>query len=563
MPKYVSECDEMRSTFTGLGQSIVAFNTTSNTTMSRRLEDIDDSTQDALMIELLGVVGTAMNDLETTLESVDTDSLNLNFDNFLDEIVTLIQDVTEKNPELVTPVPSSAPTITSAPTHTSNQPSIMLSDQPSTSNQPSIMLSDQLSKMPSAQLSEIPTSKMASTSVPTTSAPTTSVPTTTKTSSPTTPAPMTSVPTTSVPTTSTPTVTSSIRSPHPTYDYSADCEDASVCDYISQMSTAKERKKACGELKWREAEPMAEETCPIACGNLKCYKFTQACKDFETGQFVVLNQTQQCSWIKWMRVSEENPIVPWICLSAAVPMNSSNVALDYSYLAQDRCQESCQNPACTCADRTFPFWTDGYDNTSDTMSMVDDNTKSDAGRERNCKDLYNMTTSERDTVCELDIRGVTSHLSKPTNDIPAIIKVNYMCPKACGNRTECFCTDSTDMVPTPNRANVERQCHWARGWSADKLAGFCDESIEPYFARACAITCKNPRCDEHDSTYSLELFGNVVSTTCRQIYEYSKSGLLGKGEEYVRLMCGAKDYGKMLFTHELCPMACKDVDLLP
>merc|ERR1711957_598304 len=34
-------------------------------------------------------------------------------------------------------------------------------------------------------------------------------------------APTTSAPTTSVPTTSTPTVTSSIRSPHPTYDYSA------------------------------------------------------------------------------------------------------------------------------------------------------------------------------------------------------------------------------------------------------------------------------------------------------------------------------------------------------
>merc|ERR1740139_367746 len=129
MPKYDSECDGMLSTFSGLAQSISAFNTTSNTTMSRRLEDIDESIQDDLMIKLLGVVGTAMNALETTLGSVNTESLNLNFDNFLDEIVTLIQDVTEKNPQLVTPVPSSAPTITSAPTHTSNQPSIMLSHQ--------------------------------------------------------------------------------------------------------------------------------------------------------------------------------------------------------------------------------------------------------------------------------------------------------------------------------------------------------------------------------------------------------------------------------------------------
>jgi len=355
-----------------------------------------------------------------------------------------------------------------------------------------------------------------------------------------------------VPTTSVPSTSPSVRSPHPTYDYSAVCEDASECAIISQLSTAEERKEACVE---------KTSTCPIACGDLKCYKFTQACRDLETGNFTTLNVTQKCEYFDYYRREEKREnvttsVVPWICLSSAVPMNSSNVALDYSYLAQDRCQESCKNPACTCGDRTFPFWTEGYDDTDDTMSIID----TDAARERNCKDLYNMTTSERDTVCELDIRGVTAQLSKPTNDIPAIIKVNYMCPKACGNRLECFCTDSTDMIPTPNRFHVERQCHWARNWSADKLAEFCDESIEPYFARACAITCKNPRCDEHDSTYSLELFGNVVSTTCRQIDEFSKSGLLGKGEEYVRLMCGAKDFGKMLFTHELCPVACKDVD---
>jgi len=366
----------------------------------------------------------------------------------------------------------------------------------------------------------------------------------------------TSVPTTSAPTTSTPTtepsVTPSIRTPHPTYDYSAVCVDASECAIISQLSTAEERKKACVE---------KTSTCPIACGDLKCYKFTQACKDFETGNFTVLNVTQKCDWFDYYRKEEkeknvEPSVVPWICASSAVPIISSNVKLDYSYLAQDRCQESCKNPACTCRDRTFPFWTEGYD-TSNTMSMVD---TSDAARERNCKDLYNMPFYKRNTVCELDIRGVTAQLSTSTNDIPAIIKVNYMCPKACGNRLECFCTDSTEMIPTPSRTNVERQCHWARAWSADKLAEFCDESIEPYFARACAITCKNPICDEHDSTYSLELFGNVVSTTCRQIDEYSKWGKLGKGEEYVRLMCGAKDFGKMLFTHELCPIACKDVD---
>merc|ERR1711957_970548 len=127
-----------------------------------------------------------------------------------------------------------------------------------------------------------PTTSVPVTSAPTTTAPTTSAPTTTtpKTSSPTTSAPMTIVPTTSVPTTSTPTVstepsvTPSIRSPHPTYDYSAVCVDASECAIISQLSTAEERKKACVE---------KTSTCPIACGDLKCYKFTQACKDFETG----------------------------------------------------------------------------------------------------------------------------------------------------------------------------------------------------------------------------------------------------------------------------------------
>merc|ERR1711957_189175 len=161
-PKYDSECDGMLSTFSGLAQSISAFNTTSDTTMSRRLEDIDDSIQDDLMIKLLGVVGTAMNALETTLGSVNTESLNLNFDNFLDEIVTLIQDVTEKNPQLVTPVPSSAPTITSAPT------------------------------------TSVPTTTLRMTSSPTTSVPVTSAPTT---SAPITSGPITSAPTTSVPST--------------------------------------------------------------------------------------------------------------------------------------------------------------------------------------------------------------------------------------------------------------------------------------------------------------------------------------------------------------------------
>merc|ERR1711957_1152954 len=406
-------------------------------------------------------------------------------------------------------------------THTSNQPSIMLSDQPSTSNQPAPTPTSAPTPMTSSPTTPVPTTSAPKTSSPTTSAPTTSVPVTSAptTTAPTTSAPTTSVPKTSVPTTSAPTttfatpsapttsapvtsapttsapkpsVTPSIGSPHPTYDYSAVCVDASECAIISQLSTAEERKKACVE---------KTSTCPIACGDLKCYKFTQACKDFETEKFTVLKTTQKCKWIKYMK-KMQNPMVPWICLSAAVPMNSSNVNLDYSYLAQDRCQESCKNPACTCGDRAFPFWTEGYDDTSDTMSMVDDNTTSDAARERNCTDLYNMTTSEGDTVCELDIRGVTAQLSTSTNDIPAIIKVNYMCPKACGNRLECFCTDSTDMIPTPNRANVERQCHWAENWSADKLAEFCDESIEPYFARACAVTCKNPRCVEHDSTYS-------------------------------------------------------------
>merc|ERR1711957_507534 len=127
------------------------------------------------------------------------------------------------------------------------------------------------------------------TSAPVTSAPTTSVPTTSEpvTSAPTTSAPTTSAPVTSVPTTSVPTVTSSIRSPRPTYDYSAVCVDASECAIISQLSTAEERKKACVE---------KTSTCPIACGDLKCYKFTQACKDFETGNFTVLNMTQKCGY---------------------------------------------------------------------------------------------------------------------------------------------------------------------------------------------------------------------------------------------------------------------------
>jgi len=519
-PNYEEELKELCKVFFDLRRAISdQFGEEEEDLPVRRLDSPDDATQDEIMKKFIEEVVTFLNEVAATFPSV-----NMDFDVILDEFITvtraLIKVTRENNPALATTAPTTSVPTTSAPT----------TSVPTTS----------------APVISAPTTSAPTTSAPVTSAPMTSAP---KTSSPTTSVPMTSVPTISVPTTSTPTVTSSVRSPHPTYDFSAYCNDKLECASISQLPTAKERKQAC------QRKDNGKETCPIACGNLKCYKFTQACEDLETEEFTVMNTTQTCRWIKWMRVSEKNPNVPWICRTAAVPMNSSNVALDFSKLAQDRCQESCQNPACTCGDRTFPFWTEGYD-TSDNTSMVDDA----PARERNCADLYNMTTSERDTVCELDIHGVTAHLSKPTNDIPAIIKVNYMCPKACGNRTECFCTDSQDMIPTPNRNNTERQCFWAENWGAEKLAEFCDESIEPYFARACPITCKNPRCAEHDSTFSIFLFGNVVSTTCRQIDEFSKSALLGKDEEYVKLMCGAKDFVKMLFTHELCPVACKDVE---
>ena len=49
--------------------------------------------------------------------------------------------------------------------------------------------------------------------------------------------------------------------------------------------------------------------------------------------------------------------------------------------------------------------------------------------------------------------------------------------------------------------------------------------------------------------------------TCCQISEFRKFSALSKAAEYVRLICGAKDYRKSLFTYELCPVACKDVDV--
>merc|ERR1719469_869227 len=54
---------------------------------------------------------------------------------------------------------------------------------------------------------------------------------------------------------------------------------------------------------------------------------------------------------------KDNQFVSWICETTAFASDKN----DMSYLAQDRCEESCQNPACTCADRPFAFWTSGTD----------------------------------------------------------------------------------------------------------------------------------------------------------------------------------------------------------
>merc|ERR1711957_947367 len=209
----------------------------------------DDATQDEIMKNFIEEVVIFLNELAATFPSVNMD-LDVIFEEFISVTRALIKVTRENNPALATTAPTTSVPSTSAPTTSVPTTSVPTTSEPVTS---------------------APTTSAPTTSAPVTSAPTTSAP---KTSSPTTSVPMTSVPTTSVPTTSTPTVTSSVRSPHPTYDYSAVCVDASECAIISQLSTAEERKKACVE---------KTSTCPIACGDLKCYKFTQACKDFETG----------------------------------------------------------------------------------------------------------------------------------------------------------------------------------------------------------------------------------------------------------------------------------------
>jgi len=306
---------------------------------------------------------------------------------------------------------------------------------------------------------------------------------------------------------------------------------------ISKLLTVAERTATC-----RTHNNNGEERCPVACGKMACYSLTQACTDTYTEQFIAMNTTQECKWITWMR-NKKSPFVSMICQSTAQPVDEEGVAQDdFSQLVQDRCQKTCQNPACTCADRTFPFWTAAEDITASGVR--------EAVRERNCADLYTMNPLKRETVCQLPIQGVTDHLSTLTNGIATIIKVHYMCPKACGVRTECLCTDSMEMVPTPSRNNTERSCFWARNYSTEKLAKFCDERIEPHFARACARTCQHEACAKHDTTYSLLLYGDVISTSCQQIAFYPQ------GSDYINFMCGAMDYRKMLFAYELCPVAC-------
>eukprot|EP00588_Corethron_pennatum_P015994 CAMPEP_0194302476 /NCGR_PEP_ID=MMETSP0171-20130528/264_1 /TAXON_ID=218684 /ORGANISM="Corethron pennatum, Strain L29A3" /LENGTH=211 /DNA_ID=CAMNT_0039052901 /DNA_START=884 /DNA_END=1515 /DNA_ORIENTATION=- len=165
-----------------------------------------------------------------------------------------------------------------------------------------------------------------------------------------------------------------------------------------------------------------------------------------------------------------------------------------------------------------------------------------------------MEKVKRTSVCEMNIQGVTGHLPNSKNDIPLNINVSYMCPKTCGVRKECLCTDSTGTIETPSRFHPKRECSWARDWSAKKLEDFCDESKEPHFARACAITCGISTCAGHESTHSIYLYGNqtkrAISTSCRQIKNSNST-------EYMDFMCPQMDYTKNVYTYELCPVTCK------
>merc|ERR1740136_335848 len=132
--------------------------------------------------------------------------------------------------------------------------------------------------------------------------------------------------------------------------------------------------------------------------------------------------------------------------------------------------------------------------------------------------------------------------------------LNRTLPGRCGVRKECLCTDETDWIETPTRVNKQMKCFWARDWSAEKLAEFCDETIEPHFARACAITCGNPTCADHESTHSIHLWGDTISTSCRQISNVNTT-------EYMNYMCPEKDYTKM-YTHMNCVLLPVKVFLL-
>lgn len=113
--------------------------------------------------------------------------------------------------------------------------------------------------------------------------------------------------TTSVPATSAREMdgpTEVLMSPSPSYSTTVkNCTDAPVCEEVSILPTVKQRKKECNGM-----DNEGKHICPTACGKLECYKFTQKCEDrYGEKQFVVLNVTQQCSWIKLLREVKKEP----------------------------------------------------------------------------------------------------------------------------------------------------------------------------------------------------------------------------------------------------------------
>merc|ERR1719162_933274 len=294
-----------------------------------------------------------------------------------------------------------------------------------------------------------------------------------------------------------------------------------------------------------EEESIAlEDRCPVACGNPICYDYFNGCSDGDSKEvFQAMTMDKTCQIMNFHRTENNGMPNKWyepLCQNFALAMDTNGNFQEASEfnieLVQDRCPVACHNLECTCADKELTFVTPPIMDTTTGLEI-------EGLKERTCESLHVYDALYRNTVCVAETHAVT----------PDPTYVYILCPKACGFRPECFCKDSKGPVNTPGRTQEVRACMDASIYSDTALEFFCDEKLNPEFARSCPVICGNTYCIEEflgsaDSTDTLSIYAGRLATSCSII---SASDPL-----YQEYACGLNEDDLQVPIATLCPKAC-------